>query len=332
VVLVLVLLGLREAVMRAIPGDLRRAIAVGIGIFIAFIGLVNARMVVVPPGTIAALGTAPASVMPPVTHGVWSAPEPLIAAVGLAVTAWLLGRRTQGAMLIGIGGATLVAAALGAVSAPAWLLAWPRFDTVGAFDLRTALDVRFLPLLFSIVLVDFFDTVGTVTAVSDAAGLTDGDGRIPAIRRILAIDALSASIGGAAGASSSTAYIESSAGVADGARTGLHSVLVGLLFLSTLVLAPLVAVVPAAATAPALIVTGFLMCQQITRIDFTSVQTGVPAFLVVLLVPLTYSIAHGIGAGFVAFVAIQLLGGRWREVHPLMGGAAIAFAIFFAIG
>jgi AGZA family xanthine/uracil permease-like MFS transporter len=202
---------------------------------------------------------------------------------------------------------------------------------VAQADVWRALDLRFAPLLFSIVLVDFFDTVGTVTAVSDAAGLTGRDGRIPLIRRILAIDAVSAAISGFFGASSSTAYIESSAGVAEGGRTGLHTVIVGVLFLGALVLAPIVALVPAAATAPALVVTGFLMCQQVTRIDFDQLDTAVPAFLIVVLVPLTYSISHGIGAGFVAFVVVRLLAGRWRDIHPLMAGAALAFALFFAL-
>ncbi|HEY8549551.1 MAG TPA: NCS2 family permease [Vicinamibacterales bacterium] len=330
VVLALVLLGLREAVMRAIPLELRRAIAVGIGLFIAFLGLVNARLVVVPASTVAVLGGNPQATLPPVTHGAFTAAEPLVAIVGVLVTAWLLVRRVGGAVLIGIGAAALAAFLLGLAVWPASIAGAPRFDTLFQADVATASHVRHLPLLFSIVLVDFFDTIGTVTAVGDAAHLSDAEGRVPRLRRILAIDALSATIGGAMGASSATAYIESSAGVAEGARTGLHTVCVGVLFLLAILLAPLLAMVPPAAAASALIVTGFLMCQQITRIDFAALETAIPAFLVILLVPLTYSISHGIGAGFVAYVVIRLLNGRWREIHPLMAASAIAFTIYFA--
>jgi len=188
-----------------------------------------------------------------------------------------------------------------------------------------------MPLLFSLVLVDFFDTVGTVTAIGEAAGLTGPDGMMPRLKQALAIDAIAAVIGGTAGASSATAYVESAAGVAEGARTGLHSVFVGLLFLASMLLAPIAAAVPAVATAPALILTGLLMCRDIGRIDAVRLDTAIPAFLIVILVPLTYSISHGIGAGFVAYVAIKVLTGRIREVHPLMGISAAAFVLFFAL-
>ena len=211
------------------------------------------------------------------------------------------------------------------------ITAWPRFDTLFQADVRAALDWRLMPLLFSLVLVDFFDTVGTVTAIGEAAGLTGPDGMMPRLKQALAIDAIAAVIGGASGASSATAYVESAAGVAEGARTGLHSVFVGLLFLASMVLAPIAAAVPAVATAPALILTGLLMCRDIGRIDAVRLDTAIPAFLTVILVPLTYSISHGIGAGFVAYVAIKVLTGRIREVHPLMGVSAAAFVLFFAL-
>jgi adenine/guanine/hypoxanthine permease len=193
--------------------------------------------------------------------------------------------------------------------------------------------VRLMPLLLSLVMVDFFDTIGTVTAVAETAGLaqssSDGSLRIPRLRSILMIDALSASIGGLFGASSVTSYIESASGIVEGARTGLHTVVVGLFFLVAMFASPIVAIVPAAATAPALIMVGFLMCQQIGRIDFLQLETAIPAFLILLLIPLTYSISHGIGIGFIAFVGIQILAGRVRDVHPLMYATAGAFAAFF---
>lgn len=332
-VLALVLLGLREAVMRAIPRDLRLAIGVGIGLFIAFIGAVNARLVVVPPGSLAALAQSPTSVVPPVTHGSLRAPDAVIALAGVCLTAGLMARRVTGAIVLGIIGSTLLAFTLGIAALPAgdWV-ALPRFETFGQVDLRGALSLAAVPLLLSIALVDFFDTIGTATAVAEEAGLVDEQGRIPGLRRVLAVDALAASIGAVFGVSSVTSYVESAAGVAEGARTGLHSVAVGLLFAVAMFVAPLMAVVPAAATAPALIVVGFLMCAQVVRIDFRAPATGIPAFVLLVTIPFTYSIAHGVGFGFITYVVVQLLGGRAREVHPLMLGAAALFAAYFALG
>jgi AGZA family xanthine/uracil permease-like MFS transporter len=331
VVLALVLAGVREAVMRAIPLDLRRAISVGIGLFIALIGAVNARLVVVPAGSIAALARDPLATVPPVTHGTLQAAEPLLALGGLLVIAFLLATRVPGAIVIGIAAASAGAVLLGVAEVPAggWLRL-PRFDTVFQADLRRALDLSLLPLLLSIVMVDFFDTLGTVTAIAETGALHDPGGRIPRLRSILAIDSLSAAIGGAFGVSSVTSYVESAAGVAEGARTGLHNVVVAALFAACTFAAPLVAVVPAAATAPALIIVGFLMCQQIVRMDFSDLDTAIPAFLTLLLTPLTFSISHGIGYGFIAHVAIKLLRGRPRDVQPLMYAAAALFVAYFS--
>jgi len=330
-VLALVGAGVREAVLTAIPIDLRRAIGVGIGLFIAFIGAVNARLVVVPGSTVAALTADPSATLPPVTAGSLAHPETLIALAGLLLVGILLARRQPGALLIGIVATTGLALVTGHARWPApgaWFV-MPRLDTFGAADLSAALHWSAVPLVLSLMMVDFFDTLGTVTAVVGEAEITDRDGRIPGLRRLLAVDALGASIGGWFGASSATTYIESAAGVAEGARTGLHSVVVGALFVSAAFLAPLASVVPAAATAPALIAVGFLMCTAITRIDFASTDTALPAFLTMLLVPLTYSIAHGIGYGFLAYVAIAVCRGRARAVHPIMYGVAVAFALFF---
>ena len=330
VVLVLVVAGVREAVMRAIPLDLRRAIGVGIGLFIALIGAVNARLVVVPAGSLAALARDPMATVPPVGHGSLHAAEPLLALAALLVMAVLLARRVPGAIIIGILVATAGGLLLGVSQWPsgAWLR-MPRFDTLFQADLRGALDIRWLPLLLSLIMVDFFDTLGSVTAIAETGGLHDRDGRIPRLRSILAIDSLSAMIGGAFGASSVTAYIESAAGVAEGARTGLHNVVVAVLFAICMFAAPVIAIVPTAATAPALIVVGFLMSQQIVRMDFTALNTAIPAFLILLMTPLTFSISHGIGYGFVAYVGIQLLLGRPREVHPMMYLAAALFVAYF---
>jgi AGZA family xanthine/uracil permease-like MFS transporter len=332
VVLLLVLAGAREAILHAIPIDLRRAIGAGIGLFITFIGLVNARLVTVPPGTVSALTRDPASTLPPVTFGHLAMPETAIAFVGLVVIGILIAKDIPGAIVIGIIASTIVALAAGVTHAPSALFATPNFSSFGAADVRAAATIAAIPLLAAVIMVDFFDTLGTATAIADQAGLHDANGRIPRLRSLLAVDAISASIGGFFGASSVTAYIESAAGVAEGARTGLHTVFVGVFFALAIFLAPLFSIVPAAATAPALIVVGFLMSRQLAQIDFRNVTTGLPAFILLVMVPMTYSIAHGIGYGFITYVLINLLTGKVREVHPLMVVTAAAFGAYFLFG
>ncbi|HEU4698668.1 MAG TPA: NCS2 family permease [Gemmatimonadales bacterium] len=332
VVLALVLLGLREAVMEAIPRDLRRAIGVGIGLFIAFVGAVNAKLVVVPTGTVAGIVENPGATLPPVAYGSLHAPEAWVAAAGLLVTVFLVARRTTGAILLGIVAATLLGFVAGIAHLPsgAWV-GLPRFDTVGRADVGAALRLGVLPLLIPVIMVDFFDTIGTVTGIAEEAGL-DRDhagGGIPHLKRILAIDALSASLGGLFGVSSATSYVESAAGVAEGARTGLSAVVAGLCFGLAILAAPLAAVVPPSATAPALIVVGFLMFQQVTRIDFQALDTAIPSFVLLATIPFTYSISHGIGYGFITYVGIQVCSGRARAVHPVMYATAAAFAGYF---
>ena len=327
-ILLLVLAGLREAIMHAIPRDLRLAIGAGIGLFIAFIGLRGAGIVVDHPATL-------------VTYGSLRNPVTAVAAIGIVIAAALVARRVPGALVISILATTAVAfiwdaadpgAGLGLLARWPPRFAGPDFSAAFAADVRGALQWRFVPLLLSIMMVDFFDTLGTATAVAEEAKLIDERGRIPGIRRILVVDSLSASIGGLLGASSVTSYIESAAGVAEGARTGLHSVFVGLFFLAAIVAAPLAGVVPSAATAPALVLVGFLMITQMARVDFADLAGAIPAFVILLTIPLTYSIAHGIGYGFIAFVAIKLLTLRPRDAHPLMYLTAAAFLAYFIWG
>ena len=323
VTLLLVLGGLREAILHAIPQALRLATGAGIGLFIALIGLVNAKIVVAT--------NAPTA--PPLGPGSWRNPETVVALFGLLITVVLTAWRVRGALVIGIIAATLIALLRGVAHLPAKIDLLPSFAAAFHADVIGALKWKALiPVLFAVIMVDFFDTLGTATAIAEEAGLIDSNGRIPRIRQILIIDSLSAAIGGMLGASSVTAYIESAAGVAEGARTGLHSVFVGILFFVAIVLAPIAGIVPAAATAPALIFVGFLMMAQAARIDFEDLQTAIPAFLTLITIPLTYSIAHGIGYGFIAYVAIKLLALRPREVHPLMYGTAAAFAAYFVWG
>jgi adenine/guanine/hypoxanthine permease len=330
-ILILVLIGVREAVMDAIPLDLRRAIGAGIGLFIAFIGAVNAKLVIVPSETVAILSKNPAAILPPVTYGSLATPETAIALLGLVITACLLAQRVRGAIVLGILFGTAVALVWGVAKLPERLQA-PDFSIAFQADLRAALRPALLPLIFALMMVDFFDTLGTATAIAEEAGIEDDNGRIPGLRRLLIVDSLSAALGGALGASSVTSYIESAAGVAEGARTGLHSVFVGLMFLLAIFAAPIAGVVPSAATAPALILVGFLMAVQITRIDFAKLDTAIPAFITLVTLPFTYSISHGIGYGFITYVAIHVLSGRVRDVHPLMYALAAAFAAYFVWG
>ncbi len=331
---VLVLVGLREAVLNAIPLALKRAISVGIGLFILFIGLVNGGVVRAGQGI-------------PVTLGALTSPKVAVAVVGLLLTLLLLARGVRAALLLGILGTTVLAIVVNALGGgavwttpgvavvPASVLAWPDFSTLGA-GINLEIFVRLGLLgaalaIFSIMLSDFFDTVGTVIGIGAEARWLDKAGRLPRMNRVLVVDSLAAAFGGAASASSATTYIESAAGVAAGGRTGLTSVVVALCFALALFIAPLAGVVPPEATAPALIVVGYLMCALVREIPFADLEEGFPALLTMTLMPFSYSITNGIGAGFVSYVVIKLVRGRAGAVHPLMYGAALAFVLYFLL-
>ncbi|MFP6765657.1 MAG: NCS2 family permease [Planctomycetaceae bacterium] len=329
VILLLVLAGLREAMLDAIPLDLRRAMAAGIGLFIATLGAVNAGLVIGLDGP-----------GPPLGPGHFSDPRVLTTLAGVTLIAVLISKRVPGAILIGIAASTGILLMLppselttaGSLPTVAGLWKMPSFEIAFQADIVAACSLKYLPLLLTLLMVDFFDTLGTVTAIGDRANLKDEQNRVTGLRRILIVDSVSASIGGLLGVSSVTSYVESAAGVSEGARTGLHTVFVGIFFLLCVFLAPLAAFIPLAATAPGLIVVGFLMCEGITEIDFSQPDTAVPAFVTLLFVPLTYSISHGIGYGILTFVALRLLTLRFRELHPLMLAAAIVFAAAFLLG
>ena len=303
IMLILVSVGLREAIMNAIPRDLRLATGAGIGLFIALLGLVNAKFVQmnIPDA--------------PLTASSLNTPDAKVAIVGLVVTASLMVWQVRGAILMGIIAATGVSFYFFQTKL---VVHWQAPDFQNAFhlDLRAALQWKLVPALFAVLMVDFFDTLGTATAVGEQAGLVDSQGRVQNIRQILIVDSLAASIGGLFGASSVTAYIESASGVAEGARTGLHSVFVGLMFFAAIFAAPIFQLVPASATAPALIVVGFLMVAQLARIDLTKLETAIPAFVIFIMIPLTYSIAHGIGFGFVLLVILHILNRKTAQGCP----------------
>ncbi|MEX2011039.1 MAG: NCS2 family permease [Chloroflexota bacterium] len=327
VVLVLVLVGLREAIMNAVPLSLKRAIAVGIGLFILFIGFVDGGLISKTGGT-AAENPVPVQFVFPTT------PALLTFVLGLIITIALFVRRVPAALLLSILITTVIAIVLGVQPLPSNFIATPTFSTLGMFDLGNVFAtlglLAAILTIFSFMLTDFFDTMGTATAIAEQASLVDERGRIPNTGRILAVDAAAAAVGGAAGVSSNTSYIESAAGVAEGGRTGLTAVVVGILFLLAILLTPLATLVPFQATAPVLVVVGYLMVTLIRDIDFTDLEEGFPALLALILMPLTFSITVGIGAGFVAYVLLKVVRGKIGDIHPLMWLVAIAFLVYFA--
>jgi AGZA family xanthine/uracil permease-like MFS transporter len=320
VITLLVLTKVREWVMDAIPVDLKRAIGVGIGLFIAFIGLKNAGLVVADPVTFLTFGKIN--------------PANGIALFGLLVTAVLMARRVKGAILIGIIVSTVTAMICGLVKWPTEYVAGLKpeyFSTFFQLDIGSALNVGLITTIFALMISDFFDTMGTVVAVGEEAGLVGKDGKMPRLRNVLLVDSLAAVCGGLFGCSSVTTYVESAAGVGEGGRTGLTAVVTGILFLLAIFFAPIVGIVPGYATAPALIVVGFLMLAVVKNIQWDDLTVSIPASLTIIMIPLTYSISKGIGYGFIAYVLIKVFSGKAKGVHPLMYIASIFFVIDFIL-
>ena len=326
VITILVVVGLREAIMDAIPLALKRAIGVGIGLFILFIGFWDG-------GLITGVGAPfdPVDFIYPNTPGAW------VFLIGLLITAALWVRKVKGALIISIAVTTVVAIVLGVQKLPGTYSVTPNFDTLGLglqdlggiFTIEAGLLAALLAI-FTIMLSDFFDTMGTVTGIAAEAGLSDKDGSVPGGGRVLLVDGLAAAVGGAAGVSSNTTYIESAAGVADGGRTGMTSVVTGVLFLLAIFISPIVQIIPLQAAAPALVLVGYLMFTQIGEIDARDVTTGFPALLIMILMPLTFTITIGIGAGIVVWVVLQIVNQRWGEIHWLMWIVFAAFLLYFA--
>ncbi|MBN2346294.1 MAG: NCS2 family permease [Candidatus Aminicenantes bacterium] len=320
IITVLVLTRVREGVMNAIPLDLKRGIGVGIGLLIALIGLQNAGLVVPDAATMIAFGPF--------------GPESLVAVFGLALSAVLMVKKIRGALLIGIMACTATAVLCGLVRLPAMPLAGVKaeyFRTFFALDIGGALRLGLLGTVFAFLITDFFDTMGSVVAVGEQAGFLDEAGRMPRLRHVLLVDSLGALGGGLFGCSSVTTYVESAAGVGEGGRTGLTSVVVGLLFLLAVFFTPLVAIVPYYATAPALVLVGFLLIAGVRSIGWDDPGTALPSFLTIIMIPFTFSIARGIGYGFICYVLLKLLTGKVREIHPLMALVSILFAVDFYI-
>lgn len=347
-ILVLVLTGFREAVFHAVPAQLKIAISVGIGLFIALIGFVDAGFVHRIPD--ANQTTVPVQLG---LGGQLSGWPVLVFALGLVTVIVLWVRRVTGAILISIIATTVVAIVVEAIvnvgsahdnpkgwslNVPEWhgkVFATPDFGTIGEFNLLGSFEnvgvVTAILLVFTLMLADFFDTMGTMTAIGAEAGLLLPDGTPPNTRRILVVDSIAAAAGGAGGVSSNTSYIESASGVGEGARTGLASVVTGVLFLLSIFVAPLVEIIPSEAAVPALVLVGFLMMQQVKGIVWDDLEIAIPAFLTIVLMPFTYSISVGIGAGFLAYVLIKVVVGKARDIHPLLWVVAALFVVYFAI-
>ncbi len=348
IILVLVLTGFREAVFRAVPRALRTGIAVGIGLFITLVGFADAGVVRQGSGTPVTLGVGGQLIGWPIA----------VFVTGLLLLIVLYVLRVRGAMLIAILTMTVVSVILEAVlkigstnqgeNPTGWMLNVPeitgslislpdlsligRVDLFGAFAAGPQVTVAMLMTVFALLLADFFDTMGTVVAVGAEGDLLDADGNPERTREILVVDSLAAVAGGLGSTSSNTSYIESAAGVGEGARTGLASVVTGIAFLLALFLAPLVRLVPSEAAAPALVFVGFLMLSQVIHVDWTDPEEGIPAFVTMVAMPFTYSITSGIGAGFILHVLIKVVRGKAREVHPLLWIVAAAFVVYFAQG
>ena len=338
---VLVVTGLREAVMHAIPQPLKQAISVGIGLFIAFIGFVDAGFVTRIPDI--ANTTVPVQLGGTGTLAGWPV---LVFCLGVLLTIGLLARKVKGAILISIVTMTVVAISINsAADIKSWGLTTPKipddvvaspdfgllghFSLFGAFGETSAITV--VLLVFTLILSDFFDTMGTVVGISAEAGLLDDEGKVPNLGRVLLIDGAAAVAGGAASASSSTSYIESAAGVGEGARTGFANLITGGMFALALFLTPLLTIVPLQAAAPALVAVGFLMMTQVKHIDWDKYEIAIPAFLTIAVMPFTYSITNGIGAGFLAYVLIKTVLGKAKDVHWLLWAASALFLVYFAI-
>lgn len=328
VILILVLCGLREAIMKAIPVDLRRAIGIGIGLFIALIGLEGSGIVVADASTLVTLGNLgePAALMG-------------LIAIVLAIVFYAL--KIKGSLLWSILIATVIGIPLGVTQIPNsffsldldfstfWAPFQPVDGTLAIFHVLT--QPLLLLFVFSILMSDFFDTMGTVVAVGQKGNFVDKQGNVEDLKPILLVDSAAAAVGGLVGASSITTYVESTAGASEGARTGLSSILVGLLFIVFIFFMPLIGMVSSSATCGALVLVGYLMMSDIGEINWKNLGSAFPAFVIIIGMPMTYSITSGIGLGFIAFVVVKLATSKLREVKPLMWIASIAFLLSFIL-
>ncbi len=312
--LILTFLNIREAILNCIPLNLKRAISVGIGLFIAFIGLYNAGIIVQGAGVPLALGE--------ITSG-----APLVAIIGIILTGVLLAMDVKGALFIGIVATTIVGIPFGIVQLPESLVSMPPKPIWFAFEWSNVGSFDFIFILFTFLFVDMFDTVGTLIGVSTKAGMLDEEGKLPEAKKALFADAVGTTVGACLGTSTVTTFVESAAGVAEGGRTGLTAVTTAVFFFLALFFAPLFGIIPSAATAPALILVGLFMMSPIKEIDFDDFTESIPAFFGIIMMPLAYSIAEGIMWGIMSYILLKLFTGRSKEVPKMTFFIAFLFAL-----
>jgi AGZA family xanthine/uracil permease-like MFS transporter len=320
VFIILSLSRVREAVANAIPPNLKYSIAAGIGLFLTLIGFADAGLIVPSPFAISFNTEA------------FTQAGPLLALVFTLIAGALMALRVPGALLISIITAMIVGWILGVSEPPSGVVSLPSFSAAFKFDLGGLLDLGVaaaVAIVFTFFMVDFFDTLGTVTGLSAMAGYMDRKGRIPGIGRMLLTDAIGTTVGAALGTSTVTTYIESAAGIEEGGRTGLTAVVVGLLFLLGLVFTPIFTATPSYATAPALIIVGLLMAQAINRIELKDPTEALPAFLTIAGIPFTFSIADGMALGFISYVFLKAVTGKWKDLNPILVVVALIFLAYF---
>jgi AGZA family xanthine/uracil permease-like MFS transporter len=306
--------GVREQIVNGIPDCLKHSTAAGIGLFIAFVGLRNAKLVVANPATFVSIGNL-------------SLPQVQIACLGIVLTLALMARKVNGAILLGILGTTLLGFLRGAAHWPSALVSVPHArSTFLQLDLRAALHLGLLEIIFAFLFVDLFDNVGTLVGVCEQAGFVK-NGKIPRVGRVLLADGVGTMFGALTGTSTVTSYIESAAGIAAGARTGLSNIVVAGLFLLAIFFAPIAVAIPGFATAPALILVGALMTQSIARVGWSDFTEAFPAFLTMLAMPLTFSIATGLSLGVIAYTIVKVAAGKYRDVSILLWILTILFVL-----
>jgi len=319
--LILTAFNIRELIVNSIPMSVKHAVSAGIGLFIAFIGLQNAGVIVGNEATLVSLGNM-------------GSPSVLIALGGIVITAVLLALKVKGALLIGIFVATIAGLPVGVTHMPEGHLvgAPPSLSPIFfKFEFSEIFTFDMLIVLFTFLFVDMFDTVGTLVGVSDKAGMLDKDGRIPRVKQALFADSIGTTVGAMLGTSTVTTYVESASGVAEGGKTGLTALTTAGLFLIALFFAPLFTMVPAAATAAALVLVGFFMMSPILKINFEDFTEAIPAFITIIVMPLTYSIAEGIVFGMLSYVLLKLLTGKVKDISVVMIVLAVLFVLKFFI-
>ena len=319
IALIVAMSGLRELIIKAIPLPLKHAVSAGIGLFIAFIGLKNAGIVVGNEATFVDLGN-------------FANPSTLLATIGLIISAVLVAREVKGGILLGIIITTIIGIPMGITKLPSNIFIAPpsMAPTLFKLDIASALKFSMYPVIFSLFFADMFDTIGTLVGVASRTNMIDEKGNLERGNRALFVDFISTMLGALLGTSNVTTYVESASGVSVGGRTGLTSVTVSLFFILSIIFSPIALAVPGEATAPALILVGVFMASSLNHIDFGNFYEAFPALLTAIMMPLTYSISHGLAIGFVSYAVLMLLSGKGKDVHWVMYLLTIAFALYFA--